>query len=178
MPVKIINNVNIKKMVGERPGNTIGVRIGYNENNPLLKIANIMEYGTRITVTEKMRKWYLHLGMQIKEQNPKADISMYFLKVGKVIVIPSRPFMQKTFDSHHDEWTSILNHFLEKFNNNTDKAFQALGVYIKSQVRAMIIEGEYEPNSDFTLSRKHGNKPLVDKGNLLDNVAHELIKKK
>ena len=135
---------------------------GYNYNNPMLDIAVTHEYGATITVTPRMRKFFMALGF---EHSPD-DMQKYFVKVGKKIKIPARAFMHQTFAEFHKQWKEQLRQLYVDHNFDQRKALNAMGDIIRADIQYMISYGEYTPNAEMTLAFKNGTQPLVDTGKM------------
>jgi hypothetical protein len=160
-----------------------GVNVGFLDSD-IAQIAAWNEYGVSITVSEKMRKWFLAQGLAAKAQDPSVDMRMYSLQVGKVINIPPRPFMQRTIDKNSKDWGKTLKAIVDKMGDPTkldkgdiEQALGILGAVIVGQIKDSISSGEFVSNSPFTVQRKGKNTPLQDTGKLMQSVDYEVTSK-
>lgn len=181
--VKVSGGDKLKEFIKKAQEQKAQLNVGFLTETTA-KVAIIQEYGAHITVTEKMRKWFMREGLQIKKSNPKADISMYFVKVGKVITIPARAFMKKTKTTYSKGWSEFLIKLInsqeiakDPNNLNVEDLLNTLGERIEDQIQATIADGGFTPNAAFTIARKGKDTPLHDTGKMKQDIAHEVIRK-
>ena len=153
---------NIERVRSKLNTKRLKLTTGYNYNNPMVDIAVIQEYGATITVTERMRKFFMALGFE----NSPDDMQKYFVKVGKQIKIPARAFMHQAFAEFHNIWKKQLRQLYVDNNFDQRKALNQMGAIIRSDIQYMISYGDYAPNAPMTLAFKSGNQPLVNTGKL------------
>ena len=94
--------------------------------------------------------------------------------------LPSRPFMAKAFDGHEEELGLLLDILRGSMNGSLEKAewvLTKIGEKIQEWIKQSIVEGEWEPNSPHTVKKVAymGDKPLVDSGQLLDNIKYKVV---
>lgn len=181
--VKISGGDRLKEFIKKAQEQKSQLNVGFLTESTA-KVAIINEYGAHITVTEKMRKWFMAQGLEVKKSNPKADISKYFLKVGKTITIPARAFMKKTKTTYSKGWSEFLIKLInsqeiakDPNNLNVEDLLNTLGEKIEGQIRSTIADGGFTPNAPFTISRKGKDTPLQDTGKMMQDIAHEVIRK-
>jgi hypothetical protein len=140
---------------------------GGDPSNDLAARAIIQELGKTIKVTEKMRNfWRFHFHVHLKKD---------------FIIIPSRPFMRKTFDANKKK---IDNQIIKEYNKILDKKQTAkqglisLGLWYKGLTQLTIRKGGFTPNSPLTIKMKRGStKPLIGmSGQLFNEIQHREFK--
>jgi len=139
------------------------IRIGVLGNQELAMVAGSNEYGIKIKVTEKMRK-YLHiLGLHLK-------------KTTKFIIIPERSFLRKSFDDKKNI-SKVMNIAEGIFKNElVGRITNKIGVFMTGAIQNKIKSNIPPGNHPFTVTRKDGkNKTLVDKGRLGQGISHKVV---
>lgn len=135
-------------------------------NFTMAQLATVQEFGTEITVTDKMRMYLRANGMPIKNDT-------------KTITIPSRPFMRQTFDERESELAELADS-LEKriLTNKSTKhdALKRLGQTHRQQIQSHMKESDnFEPNHPFTLKQKKPKtKPLINTGRMRQAIDFEV----
>lgn len=147
-----------------------GQRKESGSSHPPLRIyenAMIQEYGARIPVTDKMRKWFAAQGFPLKKTTTE-------------IVIPPRPFLRKALKKQK-EWAKFVN---EMFDANQDGHMTlrmiALNIaeMMQDDIQEAISSNIPPENSEFTKMRKRGSsRTLMDTGTLRDSILGVVIKK-
>lgn len=127
--------------------------------------ALIQEYGAVIPVTQKMKNWFYHQGVQ---------------KSNRPIVIPPRPFLRNTIKNNEKKWAKFVRN---NFDANQDGGMSLkmiagkLGEVIKKDIVESIDSNTPPPNSQFTIDHKKGSSgTLRDTGYLRDSIKSEVIK--
>ena len=72
----------------------------------------------------------------------------------------------------------IKSRFVSLDFDNTKDIFNDLGKYLTNQVKNEILYGEHHKNADSTIERKGFDEPLVETGELYDNVGFAVREKK
>lgn len=129
--------------------------------------ALIQEYGARIHVTDKMRKWFMAQGYPLKPSTTE-------------IIIPPRPFLRKALKNQKN-WAKFIN---EMFDANQDGTMTlkkiALNVaeMMMRDIQDAIDSNMPPPNSEMTKNRKKGSShTLMNRGILRDSILGAIIKK-
>ncbi len=89
------------------------------------------------------------------------------------VIIPPRPFMQRTIDEHQAEWVEKTAKLAKKFHFNMQKVFEAMGEVVTNDLRKVMQSGDFTPNAPATLKQKQGTIPLIDTGDLRDSIAYD-----
>lgn len=125
----------------------------YDDGTPVYKIAQIQEYGARIPVTDKMRKWFAVQGFPLSKHTTE-------------IVIPPRAFIRQTSDNNKKEWMRRFRNYLVKVLDGKltfEQAMESLGVVIQADIKKTISNFDDPPNSPMTIAMKGFNAPLRSK---------------
>lgn len=169
MSVKVKVNWNILATL-KINGKGGRVRIGwrentkYNDNTPVAKVAQIQEFGAKIPVTDKMRKWFAAQGFPLNKHTKK-------------IVIPPRAFVRKTANQYKSKWMDAFRNDLVKVINgkmSLEQAFNRMGVRAQGDLKQIISDFNEPPNSPMTIAKKGFNNPLVDTGIMLSTVDYQV----
>lgn len=159
----IIATLKINKLGGR-------VRVGwredtkYDDGTPVYKIAQIQEYGARIPVTDKMRKWFAVQGFPLSKHTTE-------------IVIPPRAFIRQTSDNNKKKWVEQFRNSLVKVLDGKmtfEQAMNRLGVVIQGDVKETISTFSEPANSPMTIAMKGKDTPLRDTGIMLATVDYEV----
>lgn len=124
-------------------------------------IAATLEYGAHIKVTDKMRSYF------------GAVFGVHLKKTTQEIVIPARPFMQRTIAEHGDEWVLKVAKLAKLYRYDMKKVFDVMGEVVMNDLKTVMQSGDFVENSAITLAHKQGNKPLIDTGDLRDSIAFD-----
>ena len=87
--------------------------------------------------------------------------------------IPARSFMRSTYDENIDKLMSLYEKFLSQdLKARSNKALIKLGAAFTTMVKKKIKSAASwaVPNAPSTIKKKGSNKPLFDKGNLLNKI--------
>jgi hypothetical protein len=129
------------------------------------KVAQYMsanEFGARIKVTEKARKYLHAIGLHLKRGT-------------KTIVIPERSWFRSTLDDK-----SKMKKALKAFDKVTDmkfslrKMFNLVGMELRGELRKKVRSNIQPENHPFTISRKRSSRTLVDKGIGINAIDYEV----
>ncbi len=124
-------------------------------------IATTLEYGAHIRVTDKMRGYF------------GAVFGVHLKKDTQEIVIPARPFMQRTIEEHGDEWVLKVAQLAKLHHYDMKKVFDIMGEIVMNDLKTVMQSGDFIENSAITLAHKQGSKPLIDTGDLRDSIAYD-----
>lgn len=155
---------DLQKRLMELNGKKVNVGVlGGGEN---AWFAGIHEYGCRIKVTPKMRKYLAARGL-------------YLRKTTTEIVIPERSFIRSGHDEH-------IGSVMEKADNLIDAAtsgkisvetlLEAVGLEMSSKIKEYAVNLSTPKNHPFTVDQKHSSNPLVDSGNMINSITYEVEK--
>jgi len=141
------------------------VRGGVIGKGHLNMIAGVNEFGMKIKVTAKMRKYLASQGL-------------YLLKNTKHITIPERAFLRNTFDNkktvakiYEDSTKDIFN-----LDVKEKQITEQMGVLLVAAIRKSISSNIKPKNHPFTTQQKGGkNKTLIVDGNLLRGVGFRVV---
>ena len=136
----------------------------YDDGTPVYKIAQIQEYGARIPVTDKMRKWFAVQGFPLSKHTTE-------------IIIPPRAFMRQTSDNHKKEWMWKFREYLVKVLDGKmtfEQAMERLGLTIQGDVKETISTFSEPHNSPMTIAMKGKDTPLRNTGIMLATVDYEV----
>lgn len=127
-------------------------------------LAGIHEYGCKITVTPKMRKWLAANGLHLKPTTTH-------------ITIPERSFLRGGFDNCHDEIvkkaSSVLPLVVEgKMQEN--EFIELIGTLFRDRVKDYAVDLRDPPNHPFTVERKNSSNPLVSTGDMINAIDYEV----
>lgn len=104
-----------------------------------------------------------------------AKINEYGTLDGK---IPPRPFMRQTLRKHNNFKEDIKNVLQETLtlSKSFDSLFKKLGVKGMQEIQKELTTGEFKENADYTIKKKKSSKPLMDTGQLRQNVSWRVEK--
>jgi hypothetical protein len=98
--------------------------------------------------------------------------------------IPSRPFLRTTMERYKEKINKAVAAILKEVaNNNRDAHFfmDKLGQFVAGMVKLNITDGNWAPNSFFTIlrksKRKYSDKPLIDTGIMRQSITSWTVKK-
>ncbi len=93
--------------------------------------------------------------------------------------IPERPFMQNTLDNNERKYLKIVRDSRDEvFLGRSDvrKGMVKLGEEIRDDMVKEITDLREPPNADITEERKGSTNPLIDTGQMRDNVKFKVRK--
>lgn len=152
----------------------------YDDGKSVAQVATWNEYGTAIPVTDKMRGWFRHQGVNLKKSTTR-------------IIIPPRPFMRNTVRDRQAEWLERASVNLREClvsERPVQDALNNVGELMKANITETIDSNMPPPNSGFTLAPKearvvdkHGRpikgksgtkQTLIDSGMLVKAISYEV----
>lgn len=92
--------------------------------------------------------------------------------------IPERSFLRGTLAAKKNEIGTAAARFLKDRiyqKVSTEGALNRLGLYVKSLIQGRIRAGIAPPLEETTIARKGSSKPLIDTGQLLNSIQHEVV---
>ena len=119
---------------------------------------------------KKLNKLQVRVGFQQGDEQEEGvdllDIAMWN-ELG-TSSSPSRPFMRKSVAQVKK---------LAKGETTAEQVFKAVGAFQKGLVQEKIKNGEFEPNSPYTIKKKGSDKPLIDTGTMRQSVNFVITEK-
>ena len=94
--------------------------------------------------------------------------------LGNTIAIPSRPFMQRTVDENTNKWGKVIQKISPQLEFDLTKVLNTLGQVVVDDIAETIEMGEFVANSARTIAIKQRGKPLVDSGDMVNNINYEV----
>lgn len=141
------------------------VNVGYPDNSEAEYIGLIHEYGCKIPVTDKMRKYLAARGLPL---NPNT----------RYITIPERSYLRAGFDASMDEISNLMNALIDDLVNGRISAkavAKGVGVELSSAIKEYAINLNTPPNHPFTIEQKDSSNPLVDTGDMIGAISYEVV---
>lgn len=131
---------------------------------------------------KKLNKLQVRVGFQQGDEQEEGvdllDIAMWN-ELG-TSSSPSRPFMRKSVDENEEKINAFLNVQIKKLAKGeatAEQVFKAVGAFQKGLVQEKIKNGEFEPNSPYTIKKKGSDKPLIDTGTMRQSVNFVITEK-
>lgn len=126
-------------------------------------LAGIHEYGCKIPVTQKMRKYLASQGLYLKSTT-------------KYITIPERSFLRAGHDEHADEVFKKASMAIGQVIDNKmsiDAFLDMYGQLMATTIKKYIRDLDRPKNHPFTVEQKGSSNPLVDTGGLIESITWE-----
>lgn len=141
------------------------VNIGMPSGSKQAQIAAVHEWGLTITVTDKMRKWFIAQGHPLKKSTTQ-------------IVIPERSFFRAGMrDKGADaakKYTKLVAEVI-KGTISAERFLDGLGLEISTVIKEYARNLSSPANSEFTIERKKGSaNPLVDSGEMIGAINYKV----
>lgn len=127
-------------------------------------LAAIHEYGCKIEVTPKMRKYLAATGLHLKAATTH-------------ITIPERAFLRNGYDENKDEVIAKAEAVLGDVIGGTmseQKLFELVGLLLKSKIQDYARDLNSPPNHPYTVERKGSSNPLVDTGDMIGAINYKV----
>lgn len=127
-------------------------------------LAAIHEYGCRIEVTPKMRKYLAATGLHLKATTTH-------------ITIPERAFLRNGYDENKDDVLNRVDALLGDViggTMSTDQFFEVIGLLMKSRIQDYARDLDSPPNHPYTVERKGSSNPLVDTGDMIGAITYKV----
>lgn len=153
----------IIKTIEELNGSKINV--GVLGEGQQQMIAGVQEYGLKIAVTDKMRKFLHWKGLHLKPDT-------------HFITIPERSFIRAGWDEHEKDVLDKSDAMIPQLINkgiSVDAFLDALGDEARSLIRDFARDLKNPGNHPFTIDQKGSSNPLVDTGGLIEAITYEII---
>lgn len=165
MPVRVHDQNRIPRLMKEL--DNLGkrkIRVGIMGGD-MAMIGRVHEFGARIPVTPKMRKWFAAQGYPLRKDTTH-------------IVIPERSFIRSGFDANERAFLEeAKKHLLEAFKKGTptDAVLQALGLQLQGMMQTYLRNLSEPPLSRMTVEMTGRSDPLVHTGHLLEAIVYEVV---
>lgn len=88
---------------------------------------------------------------------------------------PPRPFFRQAIAKHKGEWPAAIAGLLKANNMDAVKTLNLTGEAIVGQIKQSIIDLVDPPLAPSTVQRKGFDKPLIERGIMLNAVSHEVV---
>lgn len=158
------NTADVLKKIKQLQGGQINVGILEDESDELKMIASVHEFGCDIQVTDRMRGWFGANGYPLKKETT-------------VIRIPERSFLRSGYDENIQDIAAEIKQQLPRiFTENVDPDIfmNHVGQKFAGLIKKKIRDLQSPPNSDMTIERKKSSNPLIDSGDLIGSIRHEV----
>lgn len=152
----------IQKEVDGIQGKAVDVGIFDGE---MAYIAGIHEYGCRIQVTPKMRKWLGAHGLHLKSTTAW-------------VTIPERSFFRAGFDDRIQDVNKVVDRLVAALVAGTldaDTVLEAVGTELEGGIKEYAVALRTPPNHPFTIEQKGSSNPLVDTGAMIGSITHRIV---
>lgn len=142
------------------------IRVGVfgSDDDEVVMIARVHEFGADIKVTDKMRGWFAANGYPLKKSTTS-------------ITIPERSFLRSGYDENVndvvDKVKDLLPSVLEG-NINPEVFMDMIGTEFAGLIQKKLRNLRSPSNSSMTTERKGSSNPLVDSGRLVGSIRHEV----
>ena len=167
MGVKIRDKNKIPELIkslNDLKSKSIKVGIFGEDDSHILMIANVHEYGASITVTPKMRGWFMYQG--------------YFLSPNTTqINIPERSFMRSGYDNNKKELERLCLKGVKKIlasKIDATQAMELIGTWLVSKIQSHLRDLKSPPNAQMTVDLKKSSNPLIDTGRLIQSITYKV----
>lgn len=87
--------------------------------------------------------------------------------------IPPRPFFTNMIAKHSSEWPGEIRTQLKSTNYDVATTMNRMGTLIRGQLQQSIRDTNEPPLAPATVRRKGFDKPLIDRGIMINAVAYE-----
>lgn len=128
-------------------------------------IASVQEYGIKINVTLKMRRFLASQGLHLKKTTTQ-------------ITIPERSFIRAGWDAHEKDVLDKSDEMIPELISqgiSVDAYLNALGDEAASYIKDFARDLRNPANHPFTVDRKGSSNPLVDTGGMIGAITYEIL---
>lgn len=165
MGVQIRDENRIPKLIKDvQELNKRRIRVGIMGGD-MAMIARVHEFGARIPVTDKMRRWFAAQGYPLRKETTH-------------IIIPERSFIRAGFDENERKFLEEARKWLfEAFRKGTpvDAVLEALGLQLRGMMQTYLRSIKDPPLSRMTVEMTGRDNPLVHTGHLLQAIVYEVV---
>lgn len=92
--------------------------------------------------------------------------------------IPARPFMRPSFDDNRTVINKAIEGEYDKVvagQRTVKRSLDLIGLLMTRLIQQKIRAIHYPPNAPSTIARKKSSKPLIDFGQMVQSVRHEVV---
>ena len=159
MSVKISSKVlGLNNFIEKIQSSKKTLNVGFlNKKNAIIAAKN--EYGGTFKTDDAYKKRGAEKGISVPDE----------------ITIPARPFMQNTATKQKNKWIKLLIDTNKQNGLDIEKSLNLLGLKAKSDIQETIEVGDFAPNSARTIAIKGKDTPLIDTGEILKSISHEVV---
>lgn len=153
----------IIKTIEELNGSKI--RVGVLGEGEQQMIAGVQEYGIKIAVTPKMRRYLHSQGLHLKKETD-------------FITIPERSFIRAGWDENEQDVLDKSDEMIPDLINkgiSVSAFLDALGQESADRIKDFARDLKNPANHPFTVERKGSSNPLVDTGGMIGAITYEII---
>jgi hypothetical protein len=174
----------LSKKIGKKASLNVGFLEGatYPDGKLVAYIASILEFGGTWTVPARTatiyrlvndaRTGYLRNGRFVKKSASNFETTHDV--EAHSFTIPPRPFFRSMIKGKSPEWGDALANELKAQDYDVSRALDRLGEGIAGQLRQSIRDTDTPPNAPSTIAKKGFATPLIDTGDMLKSVDHEV----
>jgi hypothetical protein len=88
--------------------------------------------------------------------------------------IPPRPFFRNAIRKYGPQWGADMAAIIKANGFDAARVLSLMGMRIKGQIQQSIVDLRTPPNAPSTIRRKGFDKPLIEKGHMLNSVDYEV----
>lgn len=88
--------------------------------------------------------------------------------------IPARPHIEEGLEEGEYYIQDVIASYLRKHPSRRDAS--EIGEAMVNAIRAYIFSGALAPNAERTIKKKHSDQPLIDTGDLIDDLEYEVLR--
>lgn len=95
------------------------------------------------------------------------------------VSIPARPFLDVAIENNRRKYSNTAKHLIPKVLDGDlemDQLLDSLGLQAASDVQDYMVELKTPPNAPSTIRRKKSSNPLIDTGNLVQSIRHQIAR--
>lgn len=92
--------------------------------------------------------------------------------------IPVRSFMRSSYDENREEINRVIEKSYDGILAGKETVYwslQKIGVWFTAKVQKKIRDLREPPNAPSTIARKGSSNPLIDTGQMIQSVQHEVV---
>jgi hypothetical protein len=133
----------------------------------------LAELGKMVTKAAKLRVGFLEKA-RYPDGTPVAMIAAINEYGAPSRGQPPRPFFRRMISAKQNEWAPAIADLLKSNGMDAEKALELAGAAIAGQLRQSITDLVDPPLAPSTIAKKGFDKPLIDTGQMLSSVDHEV----
>ena len=141
-----------------------GMKVKAGVMGELAWLARIHEYGCKIKITPKMRKFLRHKGLHIKNST-------------EYIVIPERAFLRNGYKECKDGVLDVVRLIMCDVisgNISVEEYVEQIGEGLVSGIAGYATDLNSPPNHPFTVQQKGSDNPLMDTGDMIQAIDYKV----